>query len=78
MLFLTNSLILLSGLVIIKMEQGKCVICNDSEYDVSDLIRIREKESEGIHFAAKKRGDNLVTEAGQFVHIKCRQKYISP
>lgn len=60
------------------MEQGKCVICNDAEYDGSDLLCIREKGSEGINVAAKKRGDNIVTEAGQFVHIKCRQKYISP
>ena len=58
------------------MEQGKCVICNDA--DGSDLIPIREKGSEGINVDAKKRGDNLVTEAGQFVHIKCRQKYTSP
>ena len=78
LLFLTNYLILLSGLVIIKMEQGKCVICNDAEYDGSDLICIREKGSEGINDAAKKRGDNIVTDAGQFVHIKCRQKYIRP
>lgn len=54
---------------------AKCVICLKD--DDQQLLCLREKGSKGINDAAKKRGDKLCTEDGQYVHSKCREVYIN-
>lgn len=54
---------------------AKCVICLKD--DDQHLVCLREKGSRGINDAAQKREDKLCTEAGQYVHLKCREVYIN-
>jgi hypothetical protein len=52
-----------------------CSICKKS--NDQPLVCIGEKGSNGINAAASKRGDDLKTSPGEFVHAKCRQQYTS-
>ncbi|KAK3101064.1 hypothetical protein FSP39_000693 [Pinctada imbricata] len=53
-----------------------CVICQKS--DDQPLICLREKGSNGINDASRKREDTLLTIVGQYVHKKCRESYVNP
>ena len=54
----------------------RCIICNETGN--GQLIKLRAKGSEGVNKASEARGDTLVTEPGQHVHVECRRSYINP
>lgn len=53
---------------------ANCVICLKD--DGQHLVCQREKGSKEINDAAQKRVYKLCTDAGQYVHSKCREVYI--
>ena len=49
-------------------EEITCAICQKSLDNVNDVVTLREKESEGINRASRKRNDLMQTVPGQKVH----------
>lgn len=56
-----------------------CKICKSdiNVPSVSGSVCISEKGAEGINNASVARGDNIVVEKGDRVHVSCRSKYIN-
>ncbi|MCP3852917.1 MAG: hypothetical protein GY694_22215, partial [Gammaproteobacteria bacterium] len=52
-----------------------CPICNEDIYNDGKISKITEKGAEGINIASRRRGNDIVVEAGVNVHIACRKRY---
>ena len=59
-------------------EEITCAICQKSLDNVNDVVTLREKESEGINRASRKRNDLIQTVPGQKVNQICRREYCHP
>ena len=59
-------------------EEINCAICQKSLDNVNDVVTLREKGSEGINRASRKRNDLIQTVSGQKVHQTCRREYYHP
>ena len=59
-------------------EEINCAICQKSLDNVNDVVTLREKGSEGINQASRKRNDLIQTVPGQKVHQTCRREYYHP
>ncbi|CAC5403501.1 unnamed protein product [Mytilus coruscus] len=55
----------------------KCIICLKDD-NISSLVKLREKGSQGINKASRERKDQILASAGQFVHQECRKLYTNP
>lgn len=54
-----------------------CCICKDP-ISTSKSTQIKGKGDKGINAASNKRGESLLVVPGEWVHDKCREKWINP
>ena len=59
-------------------ETVNCVMCKRPLVGEGEVVKIREKGSEGINRVSTERNDTIKTVPGQQVHQKCRRDYCLP
>lgn len=55
-----------------------CVLCNEDIENGKAKVTIKEKGSQGINKASKKRGEVIHTSPGDVVHQHCLRAYCNP